>query len=118
MEGNLSNHWHCDACGSDVDPGFEACWQCGRWREGDGAAFKEKADAPGSAPPPFPGRETLDCLRCDERMARVGTRRFHEGSPLPRTLLGAVGELMVNREAFEVFACPRCGKVEFFLARG
>jgi hypothetical protein len=32
-------------------------------------------------------------------------------------LLGNVGELFVNRESFDSYACSRCGKVEFFLAR-
>ena len=26
-----------------------------------------------------------------------------------------MGELFVNRESFDVYVCPRCGRVEFFV---
>ena len=46
-------------------------------------------------------------------MEYVGTKRFHEG---PRWgVLGDLGELFVKRESFDVFVCPRCGRVEFFI---
>lgn len=27
-----SSHWTCPACGTQGEPGFDACWQCGRPR--------------------------------------------------------------------------------------
>lgn len=45
----------------------------------------------------------------------LGTKRFHEGKRQLGFWLGNVGQLFVNREAFDVFACPTCGKVEFFV---
>ena len=30
-------------------------------------------------------------------------------------MLGELGELFTNREGFDVYACPRCGRVEFFI---
>jgi len=48
-------------------------------------------------------------------MAFGGIKRFHEGTRLWAFLFGDLGELFVNRESFEVYACPNCGKVEFFV---
>jgi len=30
-------------------------------------------------------------------------------------VLGDLGELFVNKERFDVYCCPRCGRVEFFV---
>jgi len=46
-------------------------------------------------------------------MEYVGTKRFHEGTRWG--VLGDLGELFVKRESFDVFVCPRCGRVEFFI---
>lgn len=43
----------------------------------------------------------------------VGTKRFHEGTRWG--ILGEVGELFQHREHFDVYTCPRCGRVEFFV---
>ncbi len=32
-----------------------------------------------------------------------------------RGFFGGLGELFVNRERFDVYVCPRCGRVEFFI---
>lgn len=55
----------------------------------------------------------VDCPRCHTTKQYVGTRRFHEGTRWG--LLGDLGELFVNKETFDVYACPRCGSVEFFV---
>ncbi|MDO8928817.1 MAG: hypothetical protein Q7W54_07500 [Bacteroidota bacterium] len=55
----------------------------------------------------------IDCLRCKISMSYNGNVRFHEG-----TRMGAFGdlfELFTNRESFDLYFCPKCGKVEFFL---
>ncbi len=49
-------------------------------------------------------------------MRLIGTRRFHEGSRLAPFLLAELGELLVNRESFDLYTCTACGKVEFFLS--
>jgi hypothetical protein len=43
----------------------------------------------------------------------VGTKKIHEGTNWG--ILGEVGELFVKRERFDVYVCPRCGRVEFFV---
>lgn len=57
--------------------------------------------------------KALDCPRCNEPLEHLGTKRFHEGTNWG--LLGEIGEFFVNRDRFDVYACPRCGRVEFFV---
>jgi len=56
-----------------------------------------------------------ECLRCGRPLAYLGTRKFHEGTRAWPFLLAELGELFVNREEFQIFACARCGHVEFFV---
>jgi hypothetical protein len=56
----------------------------------------------------------LSCLRCQTPLAFAGTKRFHEGTLFWDTL-GGIFELFKNREHFDVYVCPHCGKVEFFV---
>ena len=58
------------------------------------------------------GSRDLNCLRCDSPMLFFGNYKFHEGF---RTgILGTIGEMFVNRVAFDLYLCPQCGKIEFF----
>ena len=57
--------------------------------------------------------DPLRCPRCPATLDYVGTRKFHEGARWG--LLGDLGELFVNRESFDIYVCPRCGRVEFFV---
>ena len=55
------------------------------------------------------------CPRCETSLEYVGTKKFHEGSRAAPCLLGELGELFVKREHFDVYVCPRCGRVELFV---
>ncbi len=57
--------------------------------------------------------DPLLCPRCDRKLDCAGTNKFHEGTRWG--LIGELGELFTNREHFDIYACPRCGRVEFFL---
>ena len=57
--------------------------------------------------------DPLLCTRCQENLEYVGSKKFHEGTNWG--VLGELGELFVKRERFDVYMCPRCGKVEFFV---
>jgi hypothetical protein len=41
-----------------------------------------------------------------------GNYKFHEGTRMG--LLGNNFELFVNRESFDIYVCPDCGKLEFY----
>ncbi len=57
--------------------------------------------------------DTVRCPRCNITKQYLGTKKFHEGRRYG--FLGEIGELFVNKETFDVYACPRCGSVEFFV---
>ena len=58
-------------------------------------------------------RDPVQCPRCVTALKYLGTKSFHEGTRWG--LFGELGELFVNRESFDVYVCPRCGRVEFFV---
>ena len=43
--------------------------------------------------------------------------RFHVGSNSAPFVFGDFGELFVNKQTFDVYYCPVCGKVEFFFRK-
>lgn len=55
----------------------------------------------------------MQCPRCDQNLAYVGTKAFHEGTRWG--FMGEIGELFVNKERFDVYVCQRCGRVELFV---
>jgi hypothetical protein len=55
----------------------------------------------------------LTCAGCRQPLEYLGTKRFHEGTNWG--ILGELGEIFVKRERFDVYLCPRCGRVEFFV---
>lgn len=54
----------------------------------------------------------MTCARCETELQFEGTKRFHEGT---RAIPALLGELFVHREHFDVYVCPRCGRIELFL---
>ena len=95
--------WTCAKCGEKHEDQFNSCWKCNVTRSGE---------AVGTAPE-VEERNPMNCIRCATKLDYVGTKRFHEGARWG--VLGDLGELFVNRESFDVFVCPRCGRVEFFI---
>jgi ribosomal protein L40E len=57
--------------------------------------------------------DPMVCPRCDTELKYTGTREFHEGTRWG--FLGNLGELLVNKERFDIYVCPRCGRVEMFV---
>jgi len=119
--------WKCVKCREKVDDNFEVCWNCGTSRDGvedpsfrkaDDAAVASDAVAP-QAPidsqADEPEKNPIYCVRCDRVLDFVGTKKFHEGTQAWSFLFGDLGELFVNREHFDVYMCPRCGRVELFV---
>ncbi|NDV46734.1 hypothetical protein D0T49_06700 [Paludibacter sp. 221] len=93
----------CPNCGAEVEPGFQLCWNCNySFTENKVLDIKDSLD----------GDRELDCLRCNVPMIFSGNYKFHEGAR--SGVLGAIGEMFVNRESFDLYTCPKCGKVEFF----
>jgi hypothetical protein len=93
--------WKCQNCNTLIeDQEFEVCWNC------NAEKGSEKLN-PQKSTTPF-------CLRCDKKLAFIGTKNFHEGTRWGA--LGSLGELFVTKESLDMFACKSCGKVELFIA--
>lgn len=104
--------WHCVKCRESVEDTFDVCWNCGTDNDGteDPMFCKEDDSSQFASEPPQSG---INCLRCNQDLSFVGTKKFHEGS-LVFDVIGGFGELFKNREHFDVYMCPRCGRMEFF----
>jgi RNA polymerase subunit RPABC4/transcription elongation factor Spt4 len=94
----------CPACNSEIDVDDDICPAC---------------HAKTSISPDYPknvsqdGLKEIDCLRCHVQLEFKGLYSFHEGSTIGKGIL--FPDLTTNREDFELYACPNCGKVEFFV---
>ena len=107
--------WQCKACQAEVeDDTWEVCWRCSTERNlsGDQLQKRQKNVAEKMAPDP-----ELKCLRCASDMQYTGTKCFQEsGSQAPgNSWLNSLANLLTSRYYFDIYACTRCGKVEFFL---
>lgn len=93
----------CPKCNTEIEPGLNYCPQCH-------FNLSEINKETGTTPQ---GPKVVECLRCKVTLEYQGYFRFHEG-----TRVGALGnlfELFTNRESFDLYSCPNCGKVEFFI---
>ena len=117
--------WQCVKCREKLEDSFDVCWNCGTSKDGvEDPDFRKADEVPpeeGSEPSADavepgdePERNPIMCLRCQRQLDHVGTKSFHEGTRWG--VFGDLGELFVNKERFDVFCCPRCGRVEFFVA--
>lgn len=85
--------WTC-RCGEQIEDQFDACWRCAEKPSDEPLKAKTKE------------RLTLECQRCKIALEYFGKRRFH---------VSRAWELMEGREIFDIYGCPRCGHMEFFL---
>lgn len=94
----------CPNCQAEVEDNFDLCWNCNY-------SFSEQKVVEIAEADPL--KKQLDCLRCHTPMRYIGNYKFHEGT---RTgVFGNLFELFVARQSFDLYVCPRCGKVEFFV---
>ena len=91
--------WTCK-CGEQIEDQFDACWKC------TGPSLDEAGA--------HENTELLDikCPRCRIDLDDLGSKQFYEGEYWRDIVLG---DLFINREHFDLYACSRCGHVEFFL---
>lgn len=110
-------------CREELEDSFDVCWNCGTSKEGVEDPEFRKADdvlpepeetAPQASDlPEEREKNPINCVRCNRKLDYMGTKAFHEGRRWGA--LGDIGELFVNKETFDVYCCPRCGRVEFFV---
>ncbi len=94
----------CPNCQAEVIDNLQLCWNCNY-------SFSERKVVKVAEQDQL--KRQITCLRCKVVPMRFsGNYKFHEG-----TRFGAMGnllELFVNKETFDLYVCPKCGKVEFF----
>ncbi len=56
----------------------------------------------------------LTCLRCGEKMSRIRKEKLQFGQT--GWVLGDLPNLLAGAMEVEIYSCPNCRKVEFFLA--
>ena|ERR1035441_6563297 len=86
--------WTCTKCGERLDDQFDSCWKCA----GETAVSSANASAP--EPPPA---KPLRCPRCHTDLKFLDNETFSEQG----------GDFA--RHGFDLYVCPRCGRVEFFV---
>jgi Zn finger protein HypA/HybF involved in hydrogenase expression len=102
---NIDFELVCPNCNKEIDPNFTFCPHC----EYD---LKDMNNQIGLNPLK---QQQLKCLRCEETMVYKGNFNFHEGTRIG--VFGNLFELFTNRESFDLYVCPNCGKVEFYLPK-
>ncbi|TKG94034.1 hypothetical protein EYV94_14865 [Puteibacter caeruleilacunae] len=94
---------NCPNCNAELEDNFNVCWNCDySLTEQKIVQFEE----------PQQGSRKIDCLRCHIPMQYAGNYKFHEGTRVG--VMGSIFEAFQNRESFDLYLCPKCGKVEFF----
>ena len=101
--------WICPKCGDRVDDNFGSCWNCQTERPENVEMSEGNVEDVNSQDEGI--SEPLVCPRCAIELEFMGTKNFLEGTHRAAWL----GDLFVNRERLDVYACPRCGRVEFFV---
>lgn len=95
---------NCPNCNADIEEGFELCWNCNySFTENEIIDINEISEVD----------KNINCLRCDIKLIYSGNYKFHEGAKFG--LLGNLLEAFVNRESFDIYICPKCGKAEFYI---
>jgi hypothetical protein len=109
----VKTFWTCPNCSEQVEEQFEACWNCQHNRDGFIPAGLSTAE--GQRETTIPTHKAPDqiCLRCQTNMIYAGRRDFHEGTRWG--MFGDFAEFFVNQTKLEMYYCPACRHVEFFV---
>lgn len=129
----------CPNCKTEVEDSFDLCWNC-RYSFSDQKVLENEdyvlvcpkcsavidtslhycpncrydlTELSNQTGIKLPSPKHLDCLRCKVPLDYLGNFEFHEGARYGA--LGNLFELLTNKESFDLYSCPNCGKVEFFL---
>jgi hypothetical protein len=114
--------WKCQNCSEEVEDQFGVCWNCEADRQGtlpirsSSDPDAEDIDAEDMEMQAFLNEKfrSKHCLRCDVALKYAGTKEFHEGMKLGA--LGDFAELFVAQTRLEMYVCPNCLRVEFFVS--
>jgi Zn finger protein HypA/HybF involved in hydrogenase expression len=111
--------WTCIRCGEEVEEIFEVCWNCQANQNGVlplNNPVSQKVIADKDRAIVNKKYKPMNCLRCRSILEYSGTKKLHQG--VNWGALGDWGELLVGYESLEMYVCPECGHVEFFIFGG
>lgn len=94
----------CPNCKSEIEDNWDLCWNC-NYSIIENKVIENKEITKGS-------RE-IECLRCNIPLVFAGDYKFHEGAKIG--FFGNIFEAFVNQAKFDLYVCPKCEKVEFFM---
>ena len=94
---------NCPNCKAEIEDNFGLCWNCNYSLTEQKVIDIDDLTV---------NKKQIDCLRCKVQLVFTGEYKFHEGPKLG--IMGNIFEAFVNREAFDLYICPKCGIVEFF----
>ena len=92
----------CPGCNREIESSLDYCPHC----QYNLKELNEQNDTTTKFP------KHIDCLRCNTELEYQGNFKFNETRVAASDILS---ELFANKESFELYCCPICGKVEFFL---
>lgn len=97
---------NCPNCNADIEEGFKLCWNCNySFVQNEIIDINDISET----------ERNINCLRCDIKLVYSGNYKFHEGAKFG--VFGNLLEVFVNRESFDIYICPKCGKTEFYIPR-
>ncbi len=94
----------CPYCKIEVDSSYTICPNC-QHKLGEKFMPADTSE--------FSGNLSIECLRCKVPMFFKGNSRFHQGTRVG--IHGNLFEFTANRESFDLYFCPQCGKIELFI---
>ena len=59
-------------------------------------------------------KKDIICLRCGQEMNHIRTEKLQLGQT--GWILGDIPNLLAGAMEVDIYSCPQCGKLEFFLA--
>ncbi len=96
---------NCPNCNFEVEDNFDLCWNCNySFSENKIVVFEDTKFEKTN--------KKIDCLRCKVPLVYSGNFKFHEGTRAG--VFGNLFELLIKRQKYELYICPKCGKVKFF----
>ena len=98
--------WKCLNCSEDVADNLSVCWNCETAAEKDPESdFKQFLSEK---------HRPKNCVGCNSQLNFAGTKEFREGTNWG--MLGDFGEFFERHVSLEMYVCPKCLRVEFFVS--
>jgi hypothetical protein len=108
--------WKCINCEEGVEDNLEVCWNCQADRDTALSSAPSFQDSEEEQLKSFLNKKQSpkQCLGCHRALKYAGKREFHEG--INWGAIADFGEMFVSRLNLEMYVCPECLRVEFFIS--